>query len=131
MLAFVPVLALLSLASPQETRLSGVEVMATRQSLVTVSVSGNVTEAAIIRSQPVGIRCGLDRYQYNYHAAPRLCWTRQRGGSTITLQAEGAEALGPNWRVEWTGCTPSADGRSCVLQAEHPDMPVRAVFRAN
>lgn len=81
--------------------------------LLTVAATGEATPTAIVRSDPVAIRCGLASYQYHEYAAPRLCWLRAPAGAAILLRAEQAEASG--WSVEWRGCEPSADGKECAL----------------
>ncbi|MBN9467044.1 hypothetical protein [Brevundimonas sp.] len=126
---FMPLalLALVSNLQSDPTTLADVVVEAHRiDPLLTVAVSGEVTQNAIVRSDPVGVRCGLTRFQYDAYEAPRLCWIRTPAGASIRLRAENAGAS--NWRVEWRGCEASADGAECVLAMPSDGAQVEARF---
>lgn len=121
------VLALVSGLQTDPTTLTDIIVEAHRiDPLLNVVVSGDVTHNAIVRSDPVGVRCGLVRFQYDAYEAPRLCWIRTPAGTPIHLRAENAGAS--NWRVEWRGCEASADGAECVLTMPSGGTQVEAAF---
>ncbi|KAK0350484.1 hypothetical protein LTR94_028842, partial [Friedmanniomyces endolithicus] len=117
----IPLLFLLDLAYPvssdapsalADAQLEDVVVVGQRvDPRVTVTVSGDVSVRALVRSDPVGVRCGAGRYQYEAYASPRLCWIRRPAGSEIVFRAEG---LGAD-SFHWSGCTPGADPLECRL----------------
>ena len=120
-------LTLLSGLQSDPTTLTDIIVEAHRiDPLLTVTVSGDVTHTAIIRSDPVGVRCGPTRFQYDAYEAPRLCWIRTPAGTSIRLRAENAGAA--NWRVEWRGCETSVGGAECVLAMPSDGAQVEARF---
>ena len=128
-MSFTPfaLLALVSGLQSDPTLLTEIVVEAHRiDPLMTVTASGNVTPNAIIRSDPVGVRCGPARFQYDAHAAPRLCWIRTPAGTSIRLRAENPGAS--DWKVEWRGCEASADGMECVVAMPSNGAQVSASF---
>ncbi|TFW15196.1 hypothetical protein EGY25_00980 [Brevundimonas intermedia] len=97
--------------------------------LLSVTASGGATHNAIVRSDPVGVRCGPTRFQYDAYEAPRLCWIRTPAGTPIRLKAENPGTLG--WHVEWRGCEASADETECVLTMPAQGAEVSATFVAH
>jgi hypothetical protein len=109
---------LLAVATPQEVpaNLSDVVVRGKRLTqLVSVSVAGDVPVEVLVRSDPVGVRCGVTRFRYDRFAAPRLCWIKRPEGEEIRLEVEGMERLGVGWVAEWEGCEPQAASMQCTL----------------
>ena len=89
--------------------------------LLTVHVDGDLSVGSLVRSDPIGVRCGGHAYRYAQYGKPRLCWLRISRGAEIVLSASGPG------RVTWTGCEPYDDGRHCRLRmGEVAD--VRAVY---
>ena len=95
--------------------------------LLTVVVDGDLQLESLVRSDPVGVRCGAHEHRYSSLGSPRLCWIRRPAGSDIVLSAEDAGAYGSNWRVAWEGCIPSENGRSCRLTLDDAT-EVRATY---
>jgi hypothetical protein len=122
-------LSAISALQSEPTTLPEIVVEAQRlDPLLTVTVSGDVTQQAIIRSDPVGVRCGVSRYQYDAYAAPRLCWVRTPAHTSVHLRSENGGT--PSSRVQWQGCTPSDDGAECVLEMPMTGAHVEATFLA-
>jgi hypothetical protein len=94
--------------------------------LLSVTTSGSTTRSAIVRSDPVGVRCGPTRFQYDAYEAPRLCWIRTPVGTPIHLKAENPSI--ELWRVEWKGCEPSVNGTECDLTMPAQGAEVSATF---
>lgn len=89
--------------------------------LLTVHVQGDVGAATLVRSEPIGVRCGGHAFRYEEYGKPRLCWLRISRGAEIVLSASGPG------QVTWTGCEPYDNGRHCRLRmGEFAD--VTAVF---
>lgn len=125
---FLPLaLALTQAASP--TTVEGIVVEGAQDGRLTVTVTGDIPAETIVRSEPVGIRCGVARHTYDPYGAPRLCWFRKPGGTPVHLRVEGMQALGAGWTVQWTGCEPDADGLGCTLEAPRYAAEVRAAFQ--
>jgi len=115
----------LMLLLPQSTQVDDVVVVAHRLApLVSVTVDGDVDSSALVRSDPIGIRCGAHRFQYDAYAAPRLCWIRRPAGEVIHLRAENDAGF----IVRWEGCEPSGDGRECTVRSAADGVQVHAVF---
>lgn len=95
--------------------------------LLTVVVDGDLRLESLVRSDPVGVRCGAHAHRYASLGSPRLCWIRRPAGSEVLLSAQDAGAFGSAWRVVWAGCTPSEDGRSCRVTL-NGETEVRATY---
>ena len=83
--------------------------------LLTVVVDGDLQLESLVRSDPVGVRCGAHEHRYATLGSPRLCWIRRPAGSEIVLSAHDAGVFGADWSIVWEGCAPREDGRSCRL----------------
>lgn len=97
--------------------------------LITVVVTGDIPAEALVRSDPIGVRCGVAALQYDAYASPRLCWIRRPEAEVVHLTAEGLDRLGQGWTVEWTGCDPQPDGRRCDIAVPRAGASVTARFR--
>lgn len=96
--------------------------------LLTVSVRGAERVETMVRSEPVGVRCGAREHRYAYLGGPRLCWIRRPAGSEIILSASDIGAYGADWQVEWRGCEPFDQGDRCRVTLLANETEVEAVF---
>ena len=122
-----PLLLLALLGTPQD---SGVTVLPdvvaeARDPLITVRVVGEIPVEVIVRSAPIGVRCGASAFQYERLDSPRLCWIRRPYAEIVHLTAEG---LGSGWTVEWDGCDPQPDPRACDVSTPRDGATVTARF---
>lgn len=121
-------LALLGLSQdPAATVLPDVMVEA-RDPLITVTVLGDVPVEVIVRSAPIGVRCGAGAFRYDRYEAPRLCWIRRPHEDVVRLTAEGLDKLGPGWAVDWDGCDPQPDPLTCDVSVPIAGANVTARF---
>ncbi|MDP3801019.1 hypothetical protein [Brevundimonas sp.] len=122
-------LAISQQSSPSPATLTDVVVEGHRlDPLVAVAVVGEVPAEILVRSDPVGIRCGATAWRYSPYAAPRLCWIRRPPGEPVRLTAEGPNLSG-GWTIEWQGCQPLPDGLHCDLSVPGDGVTVHARFR--
>ncbi len=130
MLIFLATIAVALGQQVEATTLTDIVVEAHRiDPLLSITASGGATRNAIVRSEPVGVRCGATRFQYDPYEAPRLCWLRTPAGTRIHLRAENPGTTG--WRVEWQGCDATANGAECVLIMPAQGTVVSATFVEN
>lgn len=92
--------------------------------LVSVTVEGDIPATTLIRSDPVGIRCGAPRSQYESYGAPRICWIRRPVGEAIRLHAENDAGFA----IRWEGCEPTEDGRGCTVTSASDGESVKVSF---
>jgi hypothetical protein len=108
------------------TLVEGVTITGSRDWRLIVEVEGAQSPEWLVSSRPVtGISCGDPRWSYHPHQSPRLCWLRRAPGTEVVLNAMAPTG---GWRIEWTGCEPFGDGRSCRLTLTEADQVVRARF---
>lgn len=93
-----------------------------------VSLAGADTPSDLIVSADPGMNCGDPRFDRS-PGPYRQCWLRGRRNTAILLTAQGDGVFGRDWTVDWTGCEPTADGRSCAV-AIAGEMVVGATFRS-
>lgn len=96
--------------------------------LLTVTVTGSLRMESLVRSEPVGVRCGASEHRWAHLGRPRLCWIRRPTGSEIILSASDVGAHGSDWRVEWRGCEPFGAGDRCRVTLTADETRVEAVF---
>lgn len=95
--------------------------------VLTVNVDGDVRMESLIRSEPVGVRCGAHRYRYERLGSPRQCWMDTASGNEVVLTASDVGVYGGDWQVEWRGCEPFGAGDRCRLIL-NGQTEVQAVF---
>lgn len=93
-----------------------------------VNLSGADAPSDLIVSLDPGMNCGDVRFERT-PGPYRQCWLRGRRGEPILLTAQHEGVFGRDWTVEWTGCEPVDEGRSCSA-AIAGTMQVGATFRA-
>lgn len=92
-----------------------------------VTLAGADQATAMILSNDPPMWCGDARF--NGTPGPfRQCWLRGHRGEPIVLTAQHDGQFGRDWTVDWTGCQPLADGRSCSAEIAG-SMEVGATFR--
>lgn len=96
--------------------------------LLTVTVVGALRMESLVRSEPVGVRCGASEHRWADLGRPRLCWIRRPTGSEIILSASDVGAYGSDWRVEWRGCEAFGAGDRCRVTLSADETEVEAVF---
>lgn len=94
--------------------------------LLVVTVTGDLQMESLVRSDPIGVRCGAYEHRWGAYGRPRLCWTRRPVGTEIVLTASDGDRAG-EWRVEWRGCEAFDDDRRCRLTLTG-DTEVEVVF---
>lgn len=96
--------------------------------LLRVDLSGTDAASDLVVSVDPAMNCGDERF--SREPGPwRQCWLRGQRGSPILLTAQHDGVYGRDWTVEWSGCEPIDDGRSCSA-AIAGTMQVGATFRA-
>ena len=93
-----------------------------------VNLSGADDPSDLIVSLDPGMNCGDTRFERT-PGPYRQCWLRGRRGEPILLTAQHEGVFGRDWTVDWTGCEPIGDGRSCSA-AIAGTMQVGATFRS-
>ena len=92
-----------------------------------VALAGADAASDLVVSADPGMHCGDARFDRT-PGPYRQCWLRGRRGEPILLTAQHEGVFGRDWTVEWTGCQPVDDGRSCSA-AIAGAMEVGATFR--
>ncbi|WP_296819763.1 hypothetical protein [Brevundimonas sp.] len=92
-----------------------------------VTLAGADRAGAMVLSSDPAMWCGDARFN-NTPGPFRQCWLRGFRGEPIVLTAQNEGQFGRDWTVEWTGCQPLADGRSCSAEIAG-EMQVGATFR--
>lgn len=96
--------------------------------LLRVDLRGTDAASDLVVSVDPAMNCGDARFDRT-PGPYRQCWLRGRRGAPILLTAQHEGVFGRDWTVDWTGCEPVDDGRSCSA-AIAGTMQVGATFRA-
>lgn len=110
------------------TELPGVTVVGGEfEYLLRVELAGARAATDLVVSTDPAMNCGAAGFEVT--PGPwRQCWLRGERGAPILLTAQRQGVYGRDWAVDWTGCEPVDDGRSCTA-AIAGTMHVGATFR--
>lgn len=93
-----------------------------------VNLAGADSASDLVVSADPAMNCGDQRFDTT-PGPYRQCWLRGRRNTPIILTAQQTGVFGRDWTVDWIGCQPLDDGRSCTV-AISGEMEVGATFRA-
>lgn len=92
-----------------------------------VNLTGAEGPADLIVSQAPAMTCGDPRFDRT-PGPSRQCWLRVAHDVPVVLTAQRSGTFGRDWTIDWSGCVPQGDGRSCVVSIDR-STDVGAIFR--
>lgn len=128
MIASLLALSLIQVQQTAPTVVEGVVIAAGLDYRLRVEPVGADTASTMVLSQDPPMFCSDARFQSTPGPA-RQCWLRGRRGDPIVLTAQHDGVYGRDWAIDWTGCQPQGDGRSCAVDIAG-EMRVGATFRS-
>lgn len=113
-------------ATTRATEVDGVTIVANADVRLTMAVGGDMAPDVVVTSAPIGLNCGAAMFQYT-PKENRQCWLWVRRNRPVVLTAQSLGRYGVDWKVEWVGCEPLANGAACQVSPRN-EMEVAAVF---